>query len=279
MTQLAALTLSQIAAAYGALSGVETGPKTFNSKAKGIARLEALLAERTLTVADALRAAGITMDTTGDEGEDVDGCEPEQFGPYGEDDIPGTEDPPEPGMVWDGDARVQPEPAPAETDTTAGTDAPADADLEAAVAATEETFAAEPSTTGADAMPVFLGWASTRAAALEGFRDALIVAGHDEAMALAATGWLDGIIERSLNPPASTVRKARTPRADTKQEQVLDLLRRDAGATLDEIAGLTNWKHHTIRGFFAGALKKKLGITVASEKVEGRGRVYRAAGV
>lgn len=273
MTQLADLTLSQIAAAYGALSGVETGPKTFNSKAKGIGRLEALLAERNLTVADALHAAGIATAADAAGTEDGDGCEPEQVGPYGEDDIPGTEDPPEPGMVWDGDAWVQPKLMPAETA------APADADLEAAVAAAEETFAAEPSTTGADAMPVFLGWASTRAATLEGFRDALIVAGHDEAMALSATGWLDGIIERNLNPPASTVRRARTPRADTKQEQVLNLLRRDAGATLDEIAALTGWRHHTIRGFFAGALKKKLGLTVASEKVEGRGRVYRAAGV
>jgi hypothetical protein len=37
----------------------------------------------------------------------------------------------------------------------------------------------------------------------------------------------------------------------------------------------TGWLSHTVRGAIAGALKKKLGLNVTSEKVEGRGRVYR----
>ena len=40
----------------------------------------------------------------------------------------------------------------------------------------------------------------------------------------------------------------------------------------------TGWQRHTVRGTFAGALKKKLGLTVTSEKVADRGRVYRVAG-
>ena len=44
------------------------------------------------------------------------------------------------------------------------------------------------------------------------------------------------------------------------------------------IVAATGWQPHTVRGAFAGALKKRLGFTIVSEKVEGRGRVYRTAG-
>ena len=52
------------------------------------------------------------------------------------------------------------------------------------------------------------------------------------------------------------------------------MLRAEGGATIDEIVAATGWQAHTVRGAFAGALKKKLGLEVTSEKVEGRGRVY-----
>ncbi|WCR11993.1 DUF3489 domain-containing protein [Paracoccus stylophorae] len=69
--------------------------------------------------------------------------------------------------------------------------------------------------------------------------------------------------------------KARTPRAGTKQAKLIEKLRSDGGATIDEIVVATGWQPHTVRGAFAGALKKKLGLEVTSDKVEGRGRVYR----
>jgi len=69
--------------------------------------------------------------------------------------------------------------------------------------------------------------------------------------------------------------KARTPREGTKQAQLIAMLRTPEGATIAEIVAATGWLPHTVRGAFAGALKKKLGLEVASEKVEGRGRVYR----
>jgi predicted transcriptional regulator len=56
---------------------------------------------------------------------------------------------------------------------------------------------------------------------------------------------------------------------------MIALLRRPAGATIDEIVAATGWQKHTVRGAIAGALKKKLGLQVTSEKVEGRGRVYQ----
>ncbi len=54
------------------------------------------------------------------------------------------------------------------------------------------------------------------------------------------------------------------------------MLRDPAGATVDDIAAAFAWEKHTVRGAIAGALKKKLGLTITSEKVEGR-RVYRIA--
>jgi hypothetical protein len=68
--------------------------------------------------------------------------------------------------------------------------------------------------------------------------------------------------------------KAHTPRTGTKQAKLIEMLRAEGGATIDEIVAATGWQPHTVRGAFAGALKKKLGLEVVSEKVEGRGRVY-----
>jgi hypothetical protein len=53
------------------------------------------------------------------------------------------------------------------------------------------------------------------------------------------------------------------------------MLRRPEGVSLNEIVTATGWQAHTVRGAIAGALKKKLGLTINSEKVDGRGRVYR----
>jgi hypothetical protein len=69
----------------------------------------------------------------------------------------------------------------------------------------------------------------------------------------------------------------RRPRADSKQSKLVEMLRRPEGATIDEIVADFGWQPHTVRGAIAGALKKKLGLDVSSEKVEGRGRVYRVA--
>ena len=68
--------------------------------------------------------------------------------------------------------------------------------------------------------------------------------------------------------------KARTPRTGTKQAKLIEMLRAEGGATIDEIATALDWRPHTVRGALAGALKKRLGLTINSEKVEGRGRVY-----
>jgi Protein of unknown function (DUF3489) len=64
-------------------------------------------------------------------------------------------------------------------------------------------------------------------------------------------------------------------RADTKQAQLIAMLKRRKGASIEEIGEKFGWQAHTVRGAIAGALKKKLGLDVISEKIERRGRVYR----
>jgi len=68
--------------------------------------------------------------------------------------------------------------------------------------------------------------------------------------------------------------KTRTPREGTKQATLIAMLRAPEGATLDEIVAATGWLPHTARGAMSGALKKKLGLKIISDKVDGRGRVY-----
>tara|TARA_R110002072_G_scaffold2173_3_gene18030 strand:- start:455 stop:1024 length:570 start_codon:yes stop_codon:yes gene_type:complete len=64
-------------------------------------------------------------------------------------------------------------------------------------------------------------------------------------------------------------------RAGTKQAKIIALLQRPEGASIGEIVEATAWQAHTARGAISGALKKKLGLPVTAEKVEGRGTVYK----
>ena len=64
-------------------------------------------------------------------------------------------------------------------------------------------------------------------------------------------------------------------RAGTKLAQIIALLQRREGATIAEIVEATSWQAHTARGAISGAIKKKLGLSIITEKVDGRGTVYR----
>lgn len=61
----------------------------------------------------------------------------------------------------------------------------------------------------------------------------------------------------------------------TKHDRVLTLLTRREGATVPEMMEATDWQQHSVRGFLAGTVKKKLGFPLTSSKAEGKLRRYR----
>lgn len=67
--------------------------------------------------------------------------------------------------------------------------------------------------------------------------------------------------------------EAKSPRV-SKVAQVVDMMRRPEGATAAQIMELTNWQAHSVRGAIAGQIKKKLKLTVATEKTDA-GFIYR----
>ncbi|AUM00557.1 hypothetical protein B4966_10565 [Rhodocyclaceae bacterium] len=92
--------------------------------------------------------------------------------------------------------------------------------------------------------------------------------------AQAETG--DPELEAAVAAAEATWAKPRT-RASSKQAEVIRMLQRPEGATIRQICAATGWQAHTVRGTFAGTFKKKLGLTIVSEKVPGGERVYRLA--
>lgn len=96
----------------------------------------------------------------------------------------------------------------------------------------------------------------------------------------AATPSTEVEAEPNQRPNTSKTKKPkpRRSRDDSKQAQLIVMLKRTKGASIEEIVAAFGWQAHTVRGAIAGALKKKLGLDITSEKDEKRGRVYKIAG-
>ena len=86
----------------------------------------------------------------------------------------------------------------------------------------------------------------------------------------------DPELEAAVTAAEATWAKPRT-RDNSKQAEVIRMLQRPEGATIGQICTATGWQAHTVRGTFAGAFKKKLGLTIVSDKPQGGERVYRIA--
>jgi hypothetical protein len=83
---------------------------------------------------------------------------------------------------------------------------------------------------------------------------------------------------RETHQPGQSRHSNWRPRESSKEAMLIEMLRRPEGATIAQIMAATGWQAHTCRGAFAGALKKKRGLIVTSEKRDGGERVYHIAG-
>lgn len=104
----------------------------------------------------------------------------------------------------------------------------------------------------------------------------LIEASLEEAGVFVATDTglqAIGITTQSTTPISTQAPRA--TRGGTKQAILIELLKRPEGATLPQMTEATGWLVHTVRGAMAGALKKKLGLEITSEKQPGSDRIYR----
>lgn len=81
---------------------------------------------------------------------------------------------------------------------------------------------------------------------------------------------------RKSKSPTMPVAEKAPPKTRSKLDTLVALLRDPAGATLEAMMAATGWQAHSVRGAISGSLKKKMAITIISEKVDGV-RTYRAA--
>ncbi len=79
----------------------------------------------------------------------------------------------------------------------------------------------------------------------------------------------------AANPPKATAKPTAKP--GSKLGRLEAMLRQPAGATVEQLSKALDWQAHSVRGAMSGALKKKHGLSVTSEKKEDGPRVYRIA--
>lgn len=109
---------------------------------------------------------------------------------------------------------------------------------------------------------------------------------------MTAVEELPSIKAKRATPPAGKARKSKrnlkqpkpaaapagqpdTLSRNTKQDRILSLLSQRNGATIPEMMQATEWQQHSVRGFLAGTIKKKLGLNLTSSKSDGELRRYR----
>ena len=92
--------------------------------------------------------------------------------------------------------------------------------------------------------------------------------------ALASSQSARALVKAGAKQEAT--KRSHPDNASTKRQTILDLLAQPDGTTVAGIMKATGWQQHSVRGFFAGTVRKKLGLALVSEKVDDQ-RVYRVA--
>jgi Protein of unknown function (DUF3489) len=92
--------------------------------------------------------------------------------------------------------------------------------------------------------------------------------------AAQATGRKPLKLKRGTQPQPHPSSARQTERTETNQARILAMLRAPSGATIDAMMHATGWQQHSVRGFLAGVVRKKLGLNLVSAVTEGR-RLYR----
>jgi hypothetical protein len=135
-----------------------------------------------------------------------------------------------------------------------------------------------------------------RTKVLQGMSNRALIAPDGEGWCVAAEGYdalgmsrpriepeplpaVDTALEQDVAAAETTWQQETQPaprtRENSKQAQVIAMLKRPEGATIRQICEATQWQAHTVRGAFAGAFKKKLGLALTSNKEPQGERVYR----
>ena len=81
----------------------------------------------------------------------------------------------------------------------------------------------------------------------------------------------------AISPVTDSATGKTATQTTSKKNALLQLLRRENGATLDELMAASQWQAHSVRGFLSGTVKKKLGLLLTSELTNGGIRQYRIA--
>jgi hypothetical protein len=148
-----------------------------------------------------------------------------------------------------------------------------------------QAIGVEPEDTGSDTAPTTADTGATSADA--GVQPVEAPAHATRADAAVTPAKRSAKVKAAKSGKSATAEKP-VPRAGTKQAQMIEMLKRPEGATVEQIAAATGWQYHTIRGAISGALKKKLGLTVEATRTrevgpnntgaKGSSTVYRITG-
>ena len=98
------------------------------------------------------------------------------------------------------------------------------------------------------------------------------MAGNKSGLASSKAENISAACKRQTSPDQDS---GRAP--TTKHAQLLRLLNRPEGASIEDLMRATNWQQHSVRGFLAGTVKKKMGLSLTSSRVEGEPRRYKIA--